>query len=363
MPNINTFFTTASLIIIPLLLVFCSKEYDNKISVEIIHEIKLESEATRQINRLYPNMTTSPDQEYLAISNITQPAHILLVDYDGHLIKRVGSQGRGPDEIERATNFGLSKSGTVVVEDKGQALIKEFHVQSDSVTSFDTPIKEDIYITSLNFTQCDDYWIIGIDHLADGFQATPEDGTPVIGVFDQEFNIVKTAGNYDSFMKGEQSIQQEPVISVDCNRDLAFTGHGKIPFIQIVDLKEDAVVGRIDSKPPSFMLSNEFIDMIEDISDYEEFLITEQSMTSHITHDEAHIIQTFFNETREYFESRDHRARDHYIAVYDRENLSFLGELQLEGAAMGSTNNGHIIELVDDDPENFTIRFLNVKTE
>ena len=48
----------------------------------------------------------------------------------------------------------------------------------------------------------------------------------------------------------------------------------------------------------------------------------------------------------------------HFVAIYDKVNLAYLGELMLPGAAMGSTKNGELIILKDENTSEF--QFMNV---
>lgn len=334
---------------------------DKQIKTEIVKEITVDPQATRYINRLYPNMSTFPDSDYLAISNATEPANIILVDFKGEFVERLGSQGRGPDELESARYFGISEQEQVVVYDQNQGLIKEFDTVTDTVISNEADIQGH-YITSLNLSPCNGKWLAAIDKLEGSTMGVPEQETPVIAVFDDQFQNTHTLGRYDPFFIGEgPDIQQEPLFSVDCGSGVVYTTHSKVPFIQKTDAATDKLMHRTSHKPASFRLSDDFISLIEDPVSFEAFLINEQSVTSHITHTDELLLLTWFNETEEFYQSRDYREREYHIAAFDRSDYTYYGEVKIEGAVMGSTSEGYLIELVDDDPDNFTVRFLEVR--
>ncbi len=333
---------------------------DQQITPEIVKEITVDPQATRYINRLYPNMSTFPDSDYLAISNATEPANIILVDFEGKFVDRVGSQGRGPDELESARYFGISEQEHVIVYDQQQGLIKEFDTTTDTVISNEADIQGH-YITSLNLSPCNEKWLAAIDKLDGSAMGVPEQETPVIAVFDDQFQMTQTLGSYDPFFIGEgPDLHQEPLFSVDCESEVVYISHGKVPYIQKTDMAGDTITQRTTRMPKSFMLSEEFTSIVEDMASFEAFLINEQSVTSHITHTDEQLLLIWFNETEEFFQGRDYREREYHIAAFDRSDYTYYGEVKIEGAVMGSTSEGHIIELVDDDPDNFTVRFLEV---
>lgn len=341
-----------------ILIVNCNNNDSEKpLEIVVQKEIKADEEVSEHLNQIYPFISANGNQKEIALANMKYTINLVLMDYDGHFLESIGAPGRGPDELQSARFFGFDQDNDVTVYDKSQHMIKTFDRSQDTVVTYDDPTPSGTTISSRNFTQCDNQWYLAIDH----YQADPKDTRPVVGVFDQEFDLVHTFGDFDPYLDQGKSILQEPIISVDCERKVAFTGHAKVPFIREFDLENGMPADRTEEIPPSFKLSDRFIDVVRDFDEMEDFLIEEQSSSILITHNKDHIFLAFRNETPEYFESRDYRDRDHYLAVYSREDYSLIGEVPLEGVPMGTTEEGYIITLLDDDPDNFTLKLISAR--
>ena len=52
---------------------------------------------------------------------------------------------------------------------------------------------------------------------------------------------------------------------------------------------------------------------------------------------------------------------EHFVAVYDRKNLKYIGETKLDGAILGSTKNGYLIMLKDENEMKFELIDVSVK--
>ena len=70
---------------------------------------------------------------------------------------------------------------------------------------------------------------------------------------------------------------------------------------------------------------------------HQEFRRDEQSTNRIVSHNEHYVITSFFNNTTEFIETRDSLTRNYFLAVYDRETYSFIGELPVEGTITGTT--------------------------
>ncbi len=341
--------------IISVFLFSCSNvESETLVELELSKEFKLGEKAVEQVHRTYTVAMDNPVSDELIFTNFTSPIQLVVVNYDGKLVEIIGKEGRGPKEIQDARFFGFDEKGNALVLDKASAFFKYYNRNNDEVTSFHYPIKKGISVTSRNLQQCDGKWYVGVQLL--GKSTLPS--TPIVAVFDSTFSLSDTLGGYDPFFKGRTDVMQEALIDIDCKNRLLYTSHAKTPFIQVFSMDDDFYQKRTEVKPKSFMLSDKFISMVGSKSSMARFLSQEQSTSLHLAHSDKYLFHIFRNEARAVEDVRILNDSEHFVAVYDKENLDYLGELMLPGVAMGSTKNGELIILKDENTSEF--QFLNV---
>ncbi|MCC5913274.1 MAG: hypothetical protein JJU46_02760 [Balneolaceae bacterium] len=328
-------------------------------SLEIIihHEIHVDKQAAESLHSIYPIASSSTENEVIALANLRQPVGVTLIDFDGQFIDRAGSEGRGPEEVLSARYIGLDVSDNIVINDKAQGLIKTFDRNNGEVKSHQTLIDQDIDITSRDLRQCEDHWILSINH----FEYAISDTSTIAGRFDDEFRLIEPFGQADPFLAGNRSILQDPVIAVDCSQNRVYSTHLKIPFIQIFDLNDGSKIARIEDLPPSFKLSDQFIDEVQNQSEYFEFLIEEQSVSLFPAFTEELILLVFRNDTEAFYETRNFTDRDHFIAAWNADDFTFMGEIPVEGAPLGVTKEGYLITLMNDEPNDFRLNLIGVR--
>src|SRR5690625_7184568 len=117
---------------------------------------------------------------------------------------------------------------------------------------------------------------------------------------------------------------------------------------------------RTEANQPSLKLSYTYLSTVYDYAAQQEFRRDEQSTNMIVSHNEHYVITSFFNNTTEFIETRDSLTRNYFLAVYDRETYSYIGGLPVEGTIAGTTRQGYLIEIIDDNPDTLTIRFLDI---
>ncbi|NGP88716.1 hypothetical protein [Fodinibius halophilus] len=334
----------------------CSKHSKKRSSgVKVIEHkvVELDSSASNLLGTLYPVISASPNEDYLALSNVKDPLSIIKVDYQGNLIDRYGTRGRGPTELLSARFFGFDEENNINIYDKSLGLIKEFNIKTNTVESFTPPISEEITISSNILEQCQSHWFLGINNLK-------ESNNAIIGKFSDDFTLKKSFGEIDPYLKERKSIFMNTLSSVNCEEEMIFTTHAKVPYIQVWDLNDFSRIKRISRPPPSFRLSDEFIDKVKDVQKVKEFTINDQSTTVFLAQTDEYILLPFRNETSKFYNTRNYNDRNHFLAIYSKNNFQFIKEIPLSGAPLGHTKGGYIITLVNDNPSNFKIRFLEI---
>lgn len=333
----------------------CSSNNDNpKLSLSVIKEFKLSGETQKYLHQIYPTVAANPVAEELAFANFRSPLGIIITDYDGGFVEKIGEEGRGPGEVQDVRYFGFDKSGNLVILDKPAAFFNLYNRSTGEARSFDYQVNKGTAVITRNLQMCEGKWLLGIYPLGE----LPKPTVPTIGIYDSTFNYVDSFGGYDPFFRGRKGILQETVLNIDCDQGLIYSSHAKIPFIQIYTIEEKARIGRIEHVPPSFRMSEKFITMTSSARRWSQFLAEEQSITLKIAHSRDHIYQVFRNESKEFRQHRLLNESDHFVAVYDKENRQFLGEIKIPGAVLGSTKEGYLIILKNE--ETFTIQLIEI---
>ncbi|HLR90618.1 MAG TPA: hypothetical protein VK040_06645 [Balneolaceae bacterium] len=334
----------------------------SSLQLEVVKEITLSPEVAEHLGNVIHQIPASPTENLLALSNSRSPIHIVVVDYNGDLVEVVGSEGRGPEELTGPRHFGFDHASNIVVYDYGLGLFKAFDRATGTVSSATSPFSEGLLIMSdgvLN-PPCYGKWYAATQLVTGVLDET----VPTTAVFGEKLDFINSFGSYDPFFLDRpdtRSVLQGVSIHVDCDNKRLYTTNGKVPFVQIYDLENQSLIHRTEEIPPSFMLSNTFISTVYDMETYREFRRDEQSSNTKIFSNDQFIITSFFNNTTEFIENLDFLDRNYFLAAYSKNDFSFVDELKVDGAIYGITRQGYLIEIIDDNPENFTIRFLDIQ--
>jgi len=352
---VQIFKAVLSSIMIPIFLVGCiSYETKGTLKKTVVKEFKLNKEAQERLYRMYTVVMDNPNAQELAFSNYRSPIGIIITNYEGKFIEKIGEEGQGPEEIQSARYFGFDNNHNIVVLDKASAFFKYFNRTSNVVTSYEYPINQSISISSRNLQQCGDNWYLAIQLIGRPTHTT----VPTIGVFNSKFSLIDSLGGYDPYFKGRSGVMQETVIDVDCEAGLIFTTHAKIPFIQEYSIEQKKFIGRTDKLPPSFNISDKFVSMVFSKREFSRYLAEEQSLSLHIAHSDKYIFHVFRNGGSFDPANPNLNDRNHYVAVYSKKNLEYMGETKLNGAVLGYTKDGNLIVLGDEST--FVIKFIEI---
>lgn len=319
----------------------CNPDNSRALELSVVNEFKLSEKTQEYLHSMYADVVSNPKAQEIAFSNYVSPISVIITDYEGKLVEQIGKEGRGPKEILSARYFGFDNQQNLVILDKSGAFFKRFNRTTKEVDIFEYPIKKGVSVTSRNLEMCDNRWYLGVQLLGKSTNTT----VPVIGVFDTEFNMVDTLGGYDPFFQGREGSMKETVIKVDCANKQIYTTHAKVPYIQVFSIEKGEHIGSTTNIPSSFMLSDKFIEMINNPREMTRFLSEEQSLSLSLSYSDEYIYHIFRNERNIYTQRRSFNNSDHFVAVYDKESLEYLGEVKLPGAVLGSTNNGNLIVL------------------
>lgn len=340
-----------------VLLTGCTEEKPENLEIEVLKEFVLGDKTQEQLHHMHTNVISSIGGDEFAFSNTSSPKNVIITDNNGQFIEKVGEEGRGPDEIQDARFKGFDEEGNIVVLDKQSAFFKHFNRTTKEVFSYEYPIKDGVVVTTRKLEMCDENWYLGIQLLGESTLTT----VPIIGEFDAEFNLIDKFGGYDPFFKGRADIMNETVISTDCSNGIVYTSHGKVPYIQAFSIESKQLVGNTDDIPFSFMLSDKTLRMVSSSNSITKYLSEEQSLSLYLGQDDFFIYHVFRNENGEFNQRRVLNDSYYFVAVYSKENLSYIGETKLPGAVLGFTKDGALIVLKDEDEMRFQI--IKIKQE
>lgn len=123
---------------------------------------------------------------------------------------------------------------------------------------------------------------------------------------------------------------QETITTGSSSNGIIYTTHSKVPYAQAYSVETKSLPGRSAEIPFSFKLSDKFITMVSGPQQMTKFLSEEQSTGLHLGHDEFNIYHAYQNE-RIYSQVRNFNDSDHFVAVYSKEDLNYIGEAELSG--------------------------------
>lgn len=345
-----------SLVLILIYSLVSCTAINEEVPIELIttKKINLDERAQESLHRVYTSVAVSSTGDELAFSNYLSPISVVITDLDGKFVETIGGEGRGPKEIESARFLGFDQDDNLVVLDKANSFFKVFNREMDEVSSFDYKISNGISIESRIFEKCSDKWYLAIQQLG---KPTKTD-ISTIGIYDSTFTLTSSFGGYDPFFEGRNGIMRETQLDLDCGSEALFTIQAKTPFIQVFSIKDETLQGRTDVIPPSFMLSDKFLTMVTSSLEMSRYMTEEQSLSLKIGHSDKYIYHIFRNDRNNSTIHPRLNERDHFVAVYDKSTLNYIGEKKLPGAVLGFTKEGELIVLIDES--SFKIEFIQV---
>jgi|AntRauTorckE6833_2_1112554.scaffolds.fasta_scaffold00099_12 hypothetical protein len=333
----------------------CETDEINEFKFTSIKKLTLSDTTQQHLPRMYATVISNSNNSELAFSNYTSPMGIVITDLNGSFVTKLGTEGRGPGEIQSTRYFGFDDENDIVVLDKVSASFLHFDRSIDEISQFPYPINDGVSITSRNLEFCKGYWYLGTHFI--GKPTLPE--VPTISVFDTIFTLVDSLGGYDPFFSGRSSIMQETEVSIDCDEGVIYTLQSKVPFVQVYSISSQEPIGRTNKISPSFNLSEKFVRFVSNPREWIDFLSEEQSLSLRLAHSEKFIFHVFRNERKVYTQPKNYNDSDYFVAVYDKKTFDYLAEVKMPGAVLGSTKNGELIVLTDE--MNYEFEFLRIE--
>jgi hypothetical protein len=342
---------------IPLLLLIsivlgCTNEIKDP---EIIttNDFVLSDSTKEHLLSLYTQVVDNPEVDELLFANYGSSIGVIITDYDGNFVRKIGEKGRGPKEILSSRFFGAKDSAAILILDKKLGKFKLYNSETEVVQLFDYTFNQGVSITSRGISFCKEKWFSGVQLI--GKPTLPS--VPTIAVFDTAFSLIDTLGGYDPYFDGRDDILQETTYSLDCENGVIYTVQGKTPKIQAFSIHSGNHLGSTEITPPLFKVSDKFISMSYSSQSWARYLSEEQSISLHLSHDEHHLFLVYRNDSGVYKKRRALNESEHIVAVFNKESFDYLGEVKVPGAILGSTKKGELIMLKDEE----ALRFQFIK--
>lgn len=327
----------------------------NTIKINVIKQFQLSEETQSYLNKIYPVAVSNPYSEEIAFSNSNPPYRIIITNYSGEYVTHLGKYGRGPDEIQSARFFGFQDSNSVAILDKALASLKIYNSSEDGVLSIPFDSESGISISFNELSNCDRNWYLAIKQIGQ----KPSKDAPIIGVYNEKFQLIHSFGSYDSTIEDKIDVLQDPIIKVNCTSNQILATHRKIPFIQVYSMSDNTLLNRSNVIPESFKLSEKTFEFVSSPREMNKFLAEEQSVSMLLGYTNTLVYHVFRNMhpnvTQNSFRFDEY---DHFVAVYDRETMEYFGEAKLPGAVLGSTKEGYLIVLSNE--ETYEIQLLEI---
>lgn len=295
----------------------------------------------------------SPGSGRFLVKNLNN-SYVNVFGRDGSHLYRFGEPGRGPEEIDRIVSSGFDDANNVVIYDVGQDLLKFFDAQGEFMRAEDAFTSKGIWLREHLFHFTGDGWIIPME-LA---EARGWDQKESVAVFNEDFSRHETGGRWDAFYKDSENIFQHPLIAHSRESGHTWVVHRTSPGIRILDeaLEEQH---QLSHSSPNFIEVQQDILMSYSRQEREQAL-SEISLVMQPYLTERYFLFYFINPSEEAYEMQDSINIGMFVAVYDREDYSYVGELSLPALLTGVIDN-KLMLLLNDDPDALTIGLFEIE--
>lgn len=342
-----------------LLLLGCRGESpsagDENLRLAQTETLQLTPEEPLTLGNIMRVTPVSPDSSRFLVKNLNN-SYVNVFGRDGSHLYRFGEPGRGPEEIDRIVSSGFDDANNVVIYDVGQDLLKFFDAQGEFIRAEDAFTSKGIWLREHLFHFMGDGWIIPME-LA---EARSWEQRESVAVFNEDFSHYETGGSWDPFYKDSESIFQHPLIAHSRESGHTWVVQRTSPGIRILDesLKE---LHRLSHRSPNFIEARQDIPMSYSRQEREQIL-SEISLVMQPYLTERYFLFYFINPSKEAYEMKDSINVGMFVAVYDREDYSYMGELSLPVLLTGVIDN-KLMLLLNDDPDALTIGLYEINID
>ena len=305
----------------------------------------------------YSFVTTQNRSEFIFYDEINR--QFFVANNSGNVERVISREGRGPGELSNVTSFAINEDDELIVYDGGQLIMKKFEIHGERFTEFDINQSEFAIVNRSIAANNDRFYapILKTEYFSD---LTESWQSGLVGVFNYEGSLIEIIGQYDSDLRDGRFYSPFPLIAVDFNKDLLFSSHTNDYRIQVTNLNNGERVSHFGIKSENFRKAEDNISQFQAQQEIQEQSIG-LSFVGDIYLTENYVLLHFENVTEEFYQTRDHNEKNHFLKVYDRKTHEFYNELELP-YIIGSVADNDIYLIEDDNPENYTIGVYEILT-
>ena len=323
---------------------------------ELIIQNKLEGDFP--MARLRHNFTTNQDMsEFIFYDEVNR--QFFVTNKSGTVERVISREGRGPGELSNVASFTTNKSEQLIVYDGGQLLMKKFDLHGETFSEFEVDQAEYAIVNRSIVANNDRFYtpILKTEYFGDLTQSWQ---SSLVGEFNYEGELIEIIGEYDSNLRDGRFYSPFPLINVDFKNDLLFSSHSNDYRIQVTNLKNGEHVTLFGIKSENFRKADDNISQFQSQAEIQEQSIG-LSFVGDIYLTERYLLLHFENVTEEFYQTRDHNEKNHFLKVYDRKTHEFYNELELPNI-IGQVVDNNIYLIEDDNPEHYTIGVYEIIT-
>lgn len=287
----------------------------------------------------------------------TIESKFIVYEKDGTLVKSFAKYGRGPIEFELVYAYTIDNVGNLIVYDSSQRLIKKFNKDLELSGTFEID-KKQLFINSHDLKVFDGNIILGVikaEVIAAKWSPEVLVNSPFLAFLPlQSMDTMVYKGRYDPYLYNVKSRYNRPLLALDDNKQTLYTSHQNSYRIQEYDLLTGQRVNYFGFKTDSFgegvtkstqKRGNRRDNYLKRLKD---------SSTQMIFFTDRYLGIFYINGTEAWYDSKDLKDLNYYLAIYDRETKGFINTIETDYRLIG-VHKGEFYFIEDENPDNFTL--------
>jgi hypothetical protein len=287
----------------------------------------------------------------------TIESKFIVYEKDGTLVRSFAKSGRGPREFERVYAYTIDNVGNLIVYDDSQRLIKKFNRKFELIGTFSIDNNK-YFISSKDMIVYNGNIILGIvkaEVIAAKWAPEVLVNSPLMAFIRlQRMDTVLYKGKYDPYLLNVKSRYNRPFLALDANESILYTSHQNSYRIQEYDLMNEQRLSYFGFKTESFG-EGLLKPATKRGASKENYLRTlNESATRKVFFTKHYVGNFYLNGTEAWYDSKDLKDLNYYLAIYDRETKGYINTIEVEYRLIG-VHNGEFYFIEDENPGNFTL--------
>lgn len=318
-------------------------------------DFQLTGYPTNVITRTKDVFHVFPDQSAFIVTNFDN-IFFSVIDSSGAYINHFGQEGRGPTELLTVARVGFDQDQNIFVYDGNQDLIKSFSRDGSFLDAYTGVVEQQVWPRGDVMMLANGYWYMAAEVAGEQDYANKQS----VARMEQDFSEPVTGGGWDAFYRNRSTILQQPQLTYDSKREQLIVVHRTSPNIRFIDLD----LNETDTwhhRSPNFLLHEEDI-LRSHPPEQRAEIVGQISMVEQPFVAGDLLLFQFMNQNETFRQSLDFSDLEQFIGVYNLEDGTYYGEVELPHRLKGVIDN-QLILLKDDDPDNFIIGLYEINLD